>query len=44
MKIRFLIDENLSPKLKKAVLHLNPDIDIAILKVKRGVGANETDI
>ena len=28
MKIRFLIDENLSPKLKKAVLHLNPNIDI----------------
>lgn len=28
MKIRFLIDENLPPKLKNAVLRLNPEIDI----------------
>ncbi|MBE9250696.1 hypothetical protein IQ226_16435 [Dolichospermum sp. LEGE 00240] len=28
MKIRFLLDENLSPKLKFAVLRLNPAIDI----------------
>lgn len=28
MKIRFLIDENLSPRLKMAVLHLSPHIDI----------------
>lgn len=28
MKIRFLLDENLSPKLKVAVLRLNPAIDI----------------
>lgn len=28
MKIRFLLDENLSPKLKSAVLRLNPEIDI----------------
>lgn len=28
MKIRFLLDENLSPKLKMAVLRLNPTIDI----------------
>ncbi|GET38499.1 DUF5615 family PIN-like protein [Microseira wollei] len=28
MKIRFLIDENLSPKLQSAVLRLNPGIDI----------------
>jgi hypothetical protein len=28
MKIRFLLDENLSPKLKAAVLRFNPQIDI----------------
>lgn len=28
MKVRFLLDENLSPKLKVAVLRLNPTIDI----------------
>ncbi|MCA1992475.1 MAG: DUF5615 family PIN-like protein [Coleofasciculus sp. S288] len=28
MKVRFLIDENLSPRLKTAVLRLNPIIDI----------------
>jgi hypothetical protein len=28
MKVRFLLDENLSPRLKPAVLRLNPDIDI----------------
>ena len=28
MKVRFLIDENLSPQLKIAVLRLNPNIDI----------------
>jgi len=28
MKVRFLIDENLSPTFKTAVLHLNPEIDI----------------
>jgi Domain of unknown function (DUF5615) len=28
MKIRFLLDENLSPRLKPAVLRLNPEIDI----------------
>ena len=28
MKIKFLLDENLSPRLKIAVLRLNPDIDI----------------
>lgn len=28
MKIRFLIDENLPPKLQSAVLRLNPGIDI----------------
>ncbi len=28
MKVRFLIDENLSPRLKTAVLRLNPTIDI----------------
>ncbi|MCC3507306.1 MAG: DUF5615 family PIN-like protein [Microcoleus sp. PH2017_19_SFW_U_A] len=28
MKIRFLLDENLPPKLKSAVLHLQPEIDI----------------
>ncbi|MBD2079804.1 DUF5615 family PIN-like protein [Leptolyngbya sp. FACHB-17] len=28
MKARFLLDENLSPKLKIAVLRLNPRIDI----------------
>ncbi len=28
MKVRYLLDENLSPRLKMAVLRLNPDIDI----------------
>jgi len=28
MKIRFLLDENLSPKFKSAILRLNPQIDI----------------
>lgn len=28
MKIRFLLDENLPPKLKSAVLNLDPEIDI----------------
>ncbi|MEO0808906.1 MAG: DUF5615 family PIN-like protein [Cyanobacteria bacterium J06643_4] len=28
MKVRFLLDENLSPRLKQAVLRLNPEIDI----------------
>ncbi|BAU13346.1 hypothetical protein LEP3755_38850 [Leptolyngbya sp. NIES-3755] len=28
MKVRFLLDENLSPKLKIAVLRLNARIDI----------------
>ena len=28
MKIKFLLDENLSPRLKIAVLRLNSDIDI----------------
>ncbi len=28
MKVRFLLDENLSPRLKVAVLRFNPDIDI----------------
>ncbi|MBD2409406.1 hypothetical protein FACHB389_13070 [Nostoc calcicola FACHB-389] len=28
MKVRFLLDENLSPKLKTAVLRFNPAIDI----------------
>jgi Domain of unknown function (DUF5615) len=28
MKVRFLLDENLSPRLKLAVLRLNPQIDI----------------
>ena len=28
MKVRFLLDENLSPRLKIAVLRLNPAIDI----------------
>jgi hypothetical protein len=28
MKIRFLLDENLSPKLKSAVLRFDPEIDI----------------
>ena len=28
MKVRFLLDENLSPRLKMAVLRLQPDIDI----------------
>jgi hypothetical protein len=28
VKIRFLLDENLPPKLKIAVLRLNPAIDI----------------
>lgn len=28
MKVRFLLDENLPPKLKSAVLHLQPEIDI----------------
>jgi hypothetical protein len=28
MKIRFLLDENLPPKLKSALLRLNPKIDI----------------
>lgn len=28
MKVRFLLDENLSPRLKVAVLRLNPAIDI----------------
>ncbi|MGI2907576.1 hypothetical protein [Tolypothrix sp. VBCCA 56010] len=28
MKVRFLLDENLSPRLKVAVLRLNPNIDI----------------
>ncbi|MCC5618192.1 DUF5615 family PIN-like protein [Nostoc sp. CHAB 5836] len=28
MKVRFLLDENLSPKLKTSVLRLNPAIDI----------------
>jgi len=28
MKVRFLIDENLSPRLKLAVARLNPEIDI----------------
>jgi len=28
MRIKFLLDENLSPRLKIAVLRLNPEIDI----------------
>ena len=28
MKVRFLMDENLSPRLKLAVLRLNPEIDM----------------
>jgi hypothetical protein len=28
VKVRFLLDENLPPKLKSAVLHLQPEIDI----------------
>jgi hypothetical protein len=28
MKIRFLLDENLAPKLKSALIRLNPKIDI----------------
>ena len=28
MKIKFLLDENLSPRVKIAVLRLNPDLDI----------------
>ena len=28
MKIKFLLDENLSPRLKVAVIRLNPEIDI----------------
>lgn len=28
MKVRFLLDENLTPRLKTAVLRLNPKIDI----------------
>ncbi|BAY93279.1 MULTISPECIES: DUF5615 family PIN-like protein [unclassified Tolypothrix] len=28
MKVRFLLDENLPPRLKLAVLRLNPEIDI----------------
>ena len=28
VKVRFLLDENLSPKLKTSVLRLNPAIDI----------------
>ncbi len=28
MKVRFLLDENLPPKLKLAVQRFNPDIDI----------------
>lgn len=28
MKVRFLLDENLTPRLKVAVLRLNADIDI----------------
>jgi hypothetical protein len=28
MKARFLLDENLSPRLKVAILRLNPDIDV----------------
>ena len=34
MKIKFLLDENLSPRLKIAVLRLNPDIDIAELRMQ----------
>ena len=28
MKVRFLLDENLSPRLKLAVFRLNPELDI----------------
>ena len=28
MKVKFILDENLSPRLKIAVLRLNPEIDI----------------
>lgn len=28
MKIKFLLDENLSPRLKLAVIRLEPEIDI----------------
>jgi len=28
MKVRFLLDENLSPRLKVALLRLNPVIDV----------------
>ncbi len=28
MKVRFLLDENLSPRLKLAIFRLNPEIDI----------------
>lgn len=28
MKVKFLLDENLTPRLKTAVLRLNPKIDI----------------
>jgi hypothetical protein len=28
MKVRFLLDENLSPRLKAALLRLNPAIDV----------------
>jgi hypothetical protein len=28
MKIRFLLDENLNPRLKPALLHLDPTVDV----------------
>ncbi len=31
MKLRFLLDENLSPRLKAALLRLNPAIDVVRL-------------
>ena len=34
MKVRFLLDENLSPRLKAALLRLNPAIDVIRLTLK----------
>jgi hypothetical protein len=46
MKVRFLLDENLAPKLKVAVLRLNPEIDI--LRVgdpeTPGLGTQDPDV
>ena len=44
MKVRFLLDENLSPRLKVAVLRLNPAIALLYRAQKLAAKLRELDI